>query len=352
MKKRMKELVAIFLLTMLCTNVTAQEIEVNGWEKISSISQVPSETFINSKLLKRCAAVILSMNKSVDIDADCEIVKKDVETIYNDWNQTDYVTVIYLLPETSSLTISRKDLIPFCYYIPVELEVGKVYRAKVNVTKKNSTDTRTYTTISSADIVLSDFRENPKALIASTNPRYDNAGNACAVIRYNVNDANFVIEPNLGVVDSEVKPGQIIQYVPEDTRRLTIRNGNYMPVSGYVIPVKIRAKMTYDVNVLLSESSVRRKMASPDHDNYLGVGYDGTMLFSTEGGTRTFTIHCNSSWDISAPSWCQLSETNGYGIKEISVKVKRNSNTTRKVGVITVTSNGITSTIDVEQNHR
>ena len=140
----MKELVAIFLLTMLCTNVTAQEIEVNGWEMISSISQVPSETFINSKLLKRCAA-------------------------------------------------------------------------------------------------------------------------------------------------------------------------------------------------------------SSGHDNYFGVGCDGTMLFSTEGGTRTFTIHCNSSWDISAPSWCQLSETNGYGIKEISVKVKRNSNTTRKVGVITITSNGITSTLDVEQ---
>ena len=81
MKKRMKELVAIILLTMLCTNVTAQEIEVNGWEKISFISQVPSETFINSKLLKRCAAIILSTNKSVDIDADCEIVKKDEEPV-------------------------------------------------------------------------------------------------------------------------------------------------------------------------------------------------------------------------------------------------------------------------------
>ena len=349
MKDYIKGIVILIVLSVLYQKVTAQEIEVDCWEENPNISHVPSEIYISSKRLKHCAVLILSTNKSIDIEADYDIVKRQIEPIYNEWNRVDYVTVLYLLPETTSLTISRKELIPFCYNIPVELEAGKVYSAKINVEKKNSSTERTYKTIASSDLLLSDFRENPKSLIASTNPRYDNAGKACAVIRYYVNDPNFVIEPNLGVVDSEIKPGLIIQYVPEDTRRLTIRNDNYMPISGYEIPITIRSKMTYDVNLALSDSSIKRKKASPDHDNYLGVGYNDTMYFPENGGTHTFTIHCNSTWSISTPSWCRVSESSGHGIMEITVTVKGNKNSPKRIGAILVTSEGMKSTIDIEQ---
>ena len=82
------------------------------------------------------------------------------------------------------------------------------------------------------DIQVTRFERNYTSLIASTNPVYDNTGEACAVIRIFVRDDGFIIEPNMGMMKQETKPGEIRMWVPKGTKRLTIRNSNWMPLIG------------------------------------------------------------------------------------------------------------------------
>ena len=297
------------------------------------------DIFINSSRLKKSAAIILSSNKRVSIETEPEIIYR--ETL---WNRPEII--IYVSPLVKNLTIGYKELTPLSYELPIELEVGKIFAFDVKVAKNSHA---TYASIASSDIRLSDFRLNPKVLTGSISPVYDNTGQACSVIRYFVNDDDFVIEPNLGVLKTLTKPGQIIQYVPVGTKRLTIRNKNFMPLNGYELPIEIEPKMTYDVQVSLIESAIRRQNASPDLDTYLGIGYNGTMIFSANVNTQTFSIHCNGSWVISAPTWCRLSETEGLGSAEIKVSAKTNFTDKRRSGVITISSDGVSSTINVEQ---
>ena len=50
------------------------------------------------------------------------------------------------------------------------------------------------------DIQVARFERNYTSLIASTNPVYDNTGEACAVIRFFVRDDGFIVEPNMGMM--------------------------------------------------------------------------------------------------------------------------------------------------------
>lgn len=326
---------------LLCGQLPAQEIDVQYKGTISLLS-VDEAIFINTKRLKKSSAIIISSNKNVTIDTEPEIVYRE-----SFWSRPEIV--IYVSPLVKNLIIRYKDSTPLYYELPVELEVGRIYTFDVKVSKSSDSS---FSSISSSDIKLSDFKQNPQVLIGSLNPINDNAGKPCAVIRYFVNDDDFVIEPNLGVLKTITKPGQIIQYVPAGTKRLTIRNKNYMPLNGYELPIEIESKMTYDVQVILMESAIRRQKASPDLDTYLGIGYNGTMIFTADDNNHTFSIHCNGSWGISAPIWCRLSETDGYGNADIKVSVKTNNTGNRRNGVITIQSDSVSATINVEQNEK
>lgn len=265
---------------------------------------------------------------------------------------SEYASVIYVPIETEYLTLWYKDTDSFSFQIPTILEKDCVYEATVEFEhpSKKGVQEAVIKTVHSSDIRIVSFELNPKVIIGSVNPIYDNSGQACAVIRYFVNDSNFVIEPNLGELKTIKKTGQILQYVPVGTRRLTIRNENYMPLNGYDLPVDLEQKATYDATIALTESAIRRKKASPDHDNFLGIGYNNPELsFYANGGTRKITIHCNTTWDISAPSWCKLSKTSGAGVMEIEVTAKSNSSPKMRRGVIGIQSQDITVTINVEQ---
>ena len=323
---------------LLCGQLPAQEIDVQ-YKGILSMLSVDEAIFVNTTRLKKYSAIILSSNKNVTIETEPEIIYRE-----SFWSRPEIV--IYVSPLVKNLIIRYKDSTPLYYELPIELEVGKIYAFDVKVSKNNHF---TYSSIASSDISLSDFKLNPQVLMASLNPINDNAGNACAVIRYFVNDDNFVIEPNLGVLKTIKNPGQIIQYVPAGTKRLTIRNMNFMPLSGYELPIEIESKKTYDVQVSLIESAIRRQKASPDLDTYLGLGYNGKMIFTANDNTHNFSIHCNGSWMISAPTWCRLSETDGYGNADIKVSVKTNNTGSKRIGVITIQSDGVSATINVEQ---
>ncbi|MDE5570824.1 MAG: hypothetical protein K2I86_02020 [Prevotella sp.] len=124
------------------------------------------------------------------------------------------------------------------------------------------------------DIQVARFERNYTSLIASMNTVYDNTGEACAVIRFFVRDEGFIIEPNLGVLKREVKPGEIRIWVPKGTKRLTIRNGKWMPLTGYEIPEVIEPKVTYDAELTVTDEALQRKKANKGHNVYMGAGYN------------------------------------------------------------------------------
>ena len=124
------------------------------------------------------------------------------------------------------------------------------------------------------DIQITRFERNITSLIGSVRPVYDNTGEACAVIRFFVRDAEFVIEPNLGVMKSETLPGEIRLYVPKGTKRITVRHQGMMPLTGYEIPVQIEPKVTYDAELSITDEAMNRNKANKGHNVYVGAGYN------------------------------------------------------------------------------
>ena len=122
--------------------------------------------------------------------------------------------------------------------------------------------------VKAQDIGIKNFERNVTSLLASMNPVYDNTGEACAVIRFFVRDANVIIEPNMGMMKQETKPGEIRMWVPKGTKRLTIRKEGLLPLTGYVIPVAIESKVTYDAEISINDG------ANKHHNVYAGVGYN------------------------------------------------------------------------------
>lgn len=95
------------------------------------------------------------------------------------------------------------------------------------------------------DIEIRDFKQNVTSLIGSMSPVYDNTGKGCAVIRFSVRDTTFVIGGNMGVMKRTTQLGEILLYVPSETKRLTVRHAGLLPLR-YEIPLKLEPKKTYD----------------------------------------------------------------------------------------------------------
>lgn len=122
--------------------------------------------------------------------------------------------------------------------------------------------------IKAQDIEVTRFERKVTSLIGSTNAVNDNTGEACAVIRFFVRDANFIIEPNMGMMKLETMPGEIRIWVPKGTKRLTIRREGLMPLTGYEIPVTIESKATYEAEISIIEG------LNKHHNVYGSVGYN------------------------------------------------------------------------------
>ena len=124
------------------------------------------------------------------------------------------------------------------------------------------------------DIQITKFERDITNLKASTEPVYDNTGEACALIRFLVSGKDYTIEPNLGMMKQEVLPGEIRIWVPKGTKRLTVRKQDRMPLTGYEIPVVIEPKVTYDVELSITEEALKRNKANKGHNVYVGAGYN------------------------------------------------------------------------------
>lgn len=129
-------------------------------------------------------------------------------------------------------------------------------------------------TAKAQDIRITDFHQNVTSLVASMNPVKDRTGAACAVIRFAVKDKRVKIETNLGVVKTVKRPGELLLYVPQGTKRITVRCSGMMPLRDWQIPVAIESKATYDAVVELSEEAAELMPRSGENRVYVGAGYN------------------------------------------------------------------------------
>ena len=122
------------------------------------------------------------------------------------------------------------------------------------------------------DIEVTKFERKVTSLIGSTNAVNDNNGEPCAVIRFLVRDASFIIEPNMGMMKLETMPGEIRVWVPKGTKRLTIRKEGLIPLVGYEIPVTVESKATYEAEIAVVDGPNKH------HNVYAGVGYNAVSI--------------------------------------------------------------------------
>lgn len=73
---------------------------------------------------------------------------------------------------------------------------------------------------------------------------------------------------------------------------------------------------------------------------YLSVN-PNRLSFEGNGGTQTFTLTSNTTWNVSCPSWCKLSITSGQGTATISATVEENPNAESRTGQITITGSNV-----------
>ena len=103
-----------------------------------------------------------------------------------------------------------------------------------------------------ADFEIRNFCERTTDLSAINSNYIDLNGNPAALIRFTVRDSQFEFEANWGIFAQENKTGEVYLYVPQDTKRLTIRHPRLGVLKDYEIPVKIRSKMTYGADIVIT----------------------------------------------------------------------------------------------------
>ena len=76
--------------------------------------------------------------------------------------------------------------------------------------------------------------------------QFEQNGDACARIKFHVRDTSFVVTSNMGVLKRETELGVISVWVPQGTKRLTIRHEGVLPLV-YNIPMAIVTKTGWTI---------------------------------------------------------------------------------------------------------
>lgn len=103
------------------------------------------------------------------------------------------------------------------------------------------------------DFRVEDFRENLTDLSAAMAGVKDRNNKDAALLRFSVRDNKFEIESNLGVLKQEQVTGEIHVYVPEDTKRITIRHPLLGVLRDFTLPLPIKSRFTYDAEIVITK---------------------------------------------------------------------------------------------------
>ena len=107
----------------------------------------------------------------------------------------------------------------------------------------------------SADFEIRNFHERTTDLSAISSNYKDLNKLPAALIRFTVRDPEFEFSSNWGILGIERKTGEVYLYVPQDTKRLTIRHPRLGVLQDYEIPVRIQSKVTYGADIVITEKA-------------------------------------------------------------------------------------------------
>ncbi len=134
-------------------------------------------------------------------------------------------------------------------------------------------------TLLAQDFRITKFQENLLDLSAARAGIKDRNGDACALIKFSVRDEKFVFEPNLGVVKTEKKVGEIWLYVPSKTKRITVRHPQLGMLRDYVIPVEIEQKVVYEADIEILNKEYLNSMLESKTDTVRIVQVRDTVIY-------------------------------------------------------------------------
>ena len=106
----------------------------------------------------------------------------------------------------------------------------------------------------SHDFEVRDFRENPTDLSAVSTNVKDINGRTAALIRFAARDTLFTFEANNGIIKQKKAVGEVQLYVPQGTKRITIRHPHLGILRDYQLPVYIMSKTTYDAEIVITNA--------------------------------------------------------------------------------------------------
>lgn len=127
-----------------------------------------------------------------------------------------------------------------------------------------------------ADFEIRNFMERTTDLSAISSNNKDLNGHPAALIRFTVRDPQFEFSANLGVIGIERKTGEVYLYIPQDTRRLTVRHPRLGVLKDYEIPVRIQSKVTYGADIVITEKAQSEQ--EPHTHFYAGIGFNAVSL--------------------------------------------------------------------------
>ena len=105
-----------------------------------------------------------------------------------------------------------------------------------------------------------------------------------------------------------------------------------------------------ETTISVSGGGITKTISVTQETFYLTVS-PLTLIFSSSGEQKPFTITSNTSWNVSSnPStWLTIAPVSGSNDRTVTVTASANSSTSQRTATITVSGGGITPIIDVNQ---
>ena len=110
----------------------------------------------------------------------------------------------------------------------------------------------------SHDFEIRDFHENLTDLTAATSEILDLRKMKPALIRFAVRDTLFSFRANNGILKLKKGVGEILLFVPDGTKRITISHPQLGTLRDYELPLAIKTRMTYDAEIVITNDEYMR----------------------------------------------------------------------------------------------
>lgn len=122
------------------------------------------------------------------------------------------------------------------------------------------------------DFKIENFRENMTDLSLALKGVKDLNNRDAALLRFSVRDDKFEFEPNLGLLKQEVVTGEVRLFIPEGTKRITIRHPHLGVLRDYPLPVVVKSRTTYDADIVITNLDYLQVLFVKEHEQKSTVG--------------------------------------------------------------------------------